>query len=201
VNASNRSGGARLPVFELSGDDHEPAATKGYVPTVVFPSSIVGTSRVRRVPFVEIVLSLALVTALILAGASARPSPEALSFRDFFESGLGPLRLSERMRRLDGKRVRMVGFMAEMESPPTGGFYLCQAPVAAGEGGGGTADLPPSAVLVVVRSAGGKVLGHRRQPLEVTGVLQLGAQVDREGRVSRIRILLDGPMPETQAAP
>jgi hypothetical protein len=65
--------------------------------------------------------------------------------------------------------------------------------VLASEGGGGTGDLPPDAVWVVVRSARGKQLAHIRRPLEVTGVLELGSQVDEAGRVSMIRILLDGP--------
>ncbi len=83
--------------------------------------------------------------------------------------------------------------MAQMESPPKGGFYLCPSPVLVTEAGGGTADLPPDAVLVVVRSAKGKELAHIQRVLEVTGVLELGPQVDEDGRVSKIRIVLEGP--------
>jgi hypothetical protein len=38
-----------------------------------------------------------------------------------------------------------------------------------------------------------KELAHIQRVLEVTGVLELGPQVDEDGRVSRIRILLEGP--------
>jgi hypothetical protein len=124
-------------------------------------------------------------------GPSTAP-PEPLSFREFFDPSPRGLKPSARLLGLQGKRVRLTGFMAQMESPPRGGFYMCASPVFATEGGGGTADLPPDTVLVVMRSAQGKELDHVQGPLEVTGVLDLGSQVDEEGRVSRIRILLDG---------
>lgn len=129
-----------------------------------------------------------LLSLLLLAGA-----PEPLSFREFFDPKARRLAPSARLLGLAGKRVRIAGFMAEMEEPPKGGFYLCPSPVFAAEGGGGTADLPPSAVFVVVSSASGKQLETLRRPLEVTGTLEIGPQVDAEGRVTRIRILLDRP--------
>jgi hypothetical protein len=134
-----------------------------------------------------------LLLAGSLLGSSAPASPEPLAFDEFFESSARELRPSARLLSLDGRRVRLRGFMAQMEEPPKGGFYLCHAPVFAAEGGGGTGDLPPDAVLVVVKSARGKELAHIPRPLEVTGVLQISPQTDEEGRVSRIRILLDEP--------
>jgi hypothetical protein len=138
-----------------------------------------------------------LVAALLLSGLP-EPSPappEPLSFAEFFDPSAQSLVPSARLRGLEGKRVRLTGFMAEMELPPKGGFYLCASPVFAGEGGGGTADLPPAAVLVVVRSAEGKTLAPLRRALEVTGRVELGPRADDLGRVSNIRILLDGPAP------
>jgi len=130
---------------------------------------------------------------LCLAQAAEPSSAAPLSFREFFEPSPQDLKPSARLLSLNGRRVRLVGYMAQMDEPPEGGFYLCSAPVLASEGGGGTGDLPPDAVWVVVRSARGKQLAHIRRPLEVTGVLDLGSQVDEAGRVSTIRILLDGP--------
>jgi hypothetical protein len=138
---------------------------------------------------------------LVYAGLLLTPDvpttspPEPLSFREFFEPSPHALQPSARLLSLKGKRVRMVGYMARTEVPPKGGFYLCSSPVVATEAGGGTADLPPDAVLVVLRSAQGKELAHIPRLLEVTGLLELGPQVDEDGRVSRIRILLDGPAP------
>jgi hypothetical protein len=124
------------------------------------------------------------------------PPPETIAFPEFFDPGPSRrgLKPSARLLGLEGKRVRMVGFMAQMEVPPKGGFFLCAAPVFAGEGGGGTADLPPDAVFVIVQSASGKELELVRGPLEVTGVLELGSRVDEDGRVSRIRIILEKPL-------
>jgi hypothetical protein len=134
-----------------------------------------------------------LVLFSLLATAQVLPAPERLSFREFFEPGPRSLKPTTRLLALEGKRVRLVGYMAQMEIPPTGGFFLCSSPVMATEGGGGTADLPPDAVLVLVHSAEGKELGHIPRPLEVTGILELGPREDQDGRVSMIRILLDGP--------
>jgi hypothetical protein len=134
-----------------------------------------------------------LVGLLLLADAATPPPAEPLRFQEFFESSPSALRPSARLHALVGRRVRLVGYMARMESPPKGGFFLCASPVLATEAGGGTADLPPDAVLVVVRSAAGRELAHIPRPLEVTGVLELGPAVDADGRLSRIRVVLDGP--------
>lgn len=135
---------------------------------------------------------------VLLLVATASPAPAApLSFNEFFESSPTALEPSARLRSLVGKRVRLVGHMARMEAPPKGGFFLCAVPVFATEAGGGTADLPPDAVFVVVRSAAGKELAHIARPVEVTGVLELGPQVDADGRLSRIRIRLDRPVTDT----
>lgn len=137
---------------------------------------------------------LVLGAVLLLApDVKAEPPPEPIAFTEFFDPapsrrGLKP---SARLLGLEGKRVRIVGFMAQMEAPPRGGFYLCAQPVFATEAGGGTADLPPDAVLVLVHSASGKELELVRGPLEVTGVLELGSREDEDGRVSLIRIILD----------
>ena len=139
----------------------------------------------------------------LFAAADAVPAadPAPLAFREFFEPASRTLKPTPRLLSLQGKRVRLVGYMAQMETPPKGGFYLCPSPVLATEGGGGTADLPPDAVLVIVRSAEGKALGHIPRPLEVTGLLELGPQEDKDGRVSTIRIVLDGPTPGASSAP
>jgi hypothetical protein len=134
-----------------------------------------------------------IVAGLCLARAAEPSSAEPLSFQEFFEPSAQVLKPSAHLLSLNRKRVRLVGYMAQMDEPPRGGFYLCRFPVFAAEGGGGTADLPPDAVLVVVKSARGKELAHVPRPLEVTGVLEIGPQVDEGGRISRIRILLDGP--------
>jgi hypothetical protein len=87
----------------------------------------------------------------------------------------------------------MIGFMAHLEQPPQGVFYLCARPIEVDEAGGGTADLPVDAVRVVVRSAAGRSVAPIGRAVEVTGKLDIGARVESDGSVSHIRLLLEGP--------
>lgn len=139
--------------------------------------------------------------AIVLTAPSGAPGPasapgpaiaaaEPLAFQELLERGPG-LAFSRRARALDGKRVRLTGFMVEMELPPRGAFYLVPHPLFADESGGGTADLPPQAVRVVVRSSRGEAIPFVARRIEVTGVLVLGNAVDEDGRVSAIRLVLD----------
>jgi hypothetical protein len=87
--------------------------------------------------------------------------------------------------------VRLVGFMAQLELPPRGAFYLVPRPVRCDESGAGTADLPPESVLVLSASSAGRVVPFLAGALELTGTLELGNQPDSEGRVSAFRLRLD----------
>jgi hypothetical protein len=123
--------------------------------------------------------------------APASPIPAAeLSFTDLLAPGpkLAP---SPKVTALAGRRVRLVGFMAELEDPPRGAFYLTARPVRCDEGGAGTGDLPLDAVRVVVRSATGEEIPFYPGAIEVTGLLDLGTQADPDGRPSYFRITLD----------
>src|SRR6202022_1749087 len=119
------------------------------------------------------------VLSLALLASDAQP----LSFKELFEASPRELKPSQKLLALQGRRVKMVGYMAQMEMPPAGAFYLASQPVVCGEGGGGTADLPPDAVRVVIRSAKGKHLEHSPRLLEVTGILELGNRVEEDGQV------------------
>ncbi|MFX7906621.1 hypothetical protein ABTK51_20115, partial [Acinetobacter baumannii] len=70
-----------------------------------------------------------------------------LRFGDIFKLPVGPTGLepSERLRELDGKTVRMVGYVASTESPAPGMFILSPLPVSiGGEDESLSDDLPPS---------------------------------------------------------
>ena len=131
--------------------------------------------------------------AATAAVSTAKPTVILLAFKEFLEVSHGDLKPTAKLLACENKRVRLVGFMAQMEDPIKGGFYLCPRPVFCDEGGGGTGDLPPESVFVIVRSAKGKVLEHKPQPLEAVGILHLGAQTDEDGHVSMIRLILDRP--------
>ena len=140
----------------------------------------------------------ALLVALFLLGPWM-PATD-LAFRELLEPTPRELRPSARLVSLQGRRVRLAGYMVRSEQPPTGGFYLCPFPVVATEAGAGTADLPPETVFVVVRSARGRVVPHTPSPIAVTGVLELGNRADEDGQVSSIRVVLDGPFPDAAGA-
>lgn len=139
----------------------------------------------------EITLAIALLAAAGGDGGPGPPRAESIAFSEFFVPSPRELRPSPRLRALEGRRVRLTGFMVRMEDPPKGAFYLAARPIACDESGAGTGDLPPEAVRVAVRSSPGATVPWVPRPLEVTGVLELGPQADESGRVSSIRLVLD----------
>jgi hypothetical protein len=124
----------------------------------------------------------------------------SIEFREFFEPGTGPLKPSARLLGLNGRRVRLIGFMAQLEAPPDGAFYLCSRPVQADESGGGTGDLPVDTVRVTVRSAKGKKIPFIARAIEITGILEIGPQAEADGTVSSIRLLLDASREDGRSA-
>jgi hypothetical protein len=119
-----------------------------------------------------------------------RPVAISISFGEFFAASKSELQPSTKLQGLSGKRVKLVGFMAQMEVKPEGSFFLVPSPVFCDEEGGGNADLPPGSVLVVVPSLADRKIPFVSGLLEVTGVLSLGNQ-EKNGQVTAIRLMLD----------
>jgi hypothetical protein len=160
----------------------------------------------RRKVVVALVGLLAVGSALVL-GASASSSSDrgrtakaaadrddvpSMQVRDLLEAG-PELRPSKAALALSGKRVRLVGYMADMELPPRGALYLVPQPVRCDEAGGGTADLPLESVLVQVASAPQRSFSHVPGPLEAVGTLYVGNETDEQGNGSNFRLKLDAP--------
>ena len=124
--------------------------------------------------------------ALILAAIAQ------LSFAQLFE-GHGELRPSKAALQLDRRRVRVEGFMARMESPPPGAFWLCRAPLDLDEAGGGTGDLPVESILVVLTPRSSRPVAPMRGPLRVEGRFEVGRKEAEDGTISLFRIVLDAP--------
>lgn len=99
---------------------------------------------------------------------------------------------SAKLEALNNHQVKLIGFMAQMEDEREGSFYLVPRPVFCDEEGGGTADLPPEAVLVIVPFRSHQKISFVPGLLEVTGVLELSAK-EVDGQVSRIRLIMDQP--------
>jgi hypothetical protein len=135
------------------------------------------------------------------ATAKRTPPAATLSFHDFFEPTPRELKPSAKLVSLNGKRVRLVGFMAHLDADHDGGeaavvpgaFYLCPHPTECAEGGAGTGDLPSSAVLVLLPRGWNRTLPFTPRALEVVGRLELGPRTEVNGQVSSLRIFLDPP--------
>ena len=127
--------------------------------------------------------------AAIASGKSAAP----LAFKDILVPTDKELKPSAKLLALAGKRVRIVGFMIDQEEPTKGTFYLWKRPVFNDESGAGIGDVPPDAILIVVRGAKNAVINHASRPLAVTGILEVGPHTEENGASSMLRILLDRP--------
>lgn len=134
------------------------------------------------------------------APPAPQPADATLQFSELFASG-AELRASDTAQQLVGKRVRMVGFMAELEQGPVGAFYLTAQPVHCDESGAGTADLPIESVKVAVPFAANKQIPHITGPLEVIGAFEVGNETDPQGFPSAFRIRLDSTLPLREPKP
>jgi hypothetical protein len=118
-----------------------------------------------------------------------------LKFADLFKLPVGPkgLEPTDKLRALDGRRVRIVGYMVQQAPPAAGGFLLSPLPVAAGDEDESLADdIPASAVYVTLPKGADTRVPMLPGLLKITGVLRVGAyEVRQAGRVAAARIELD----------
>jgi hypothetical protein len=117
--------------------------------------------------------------------------PISLDFRELVDFRNASPKLADKAMQLAGKRVKMAGYVAHLESPASGGFYLTPVPVHGDESGGGTADLPLESVFVQVRGIDAISAGVLDGAVEVSGTLAVGLAEDAEGRSSWLRITAD----------
>jgi hypothetical protein len=103
-----------------------------------------------------------------------------------------------RARALAGSRVRILGYMARQEEPSPGGFWLTSRPVECDEGGGGTADLPPGSVRVLVS---GEPPAPIDGPIAVIGVFEVGNRSSEGGAASAFRLRIDRPLSSSPPQP
>jgi hypothetical protein len=132
------------------------------------------------------------------------PGVTDLRFGEWFQLpvGRGGLEPSERLRALDGKRVRVLGYVVGEEQPTPGLFMLTARPVTLSEVADGPADdLPPATLFVhLVPIDADKVIAHQPGLLVVSGVLEIGNRDERNGRTSFARLRLDQPLPRAEPA-
>ena len=120
-----------------------------------------------------------------------------LKFREMFNLPVGPrgLEPSQKLLQLDGRAVRIVGYMVDQEQMRS--FILAPLPLKLGDEDETLADdLPPG--VVFVHRATGDNRGYKHIPglLELTGVLSVGGFAEADDRVSTVRLMLDPVMSE-----
>ena len=121
-----------------------------------------------------------------------------LKFTEFFVSPIGErgLTLTDKLRGLDGKRVRILGYMARQEQPVPGMFLFNAIPVRLNEEHYGLADdLPAATLFVFVPRNRDQVVPPTPGLMLLTGTLSVGNREEADGRISTVRLALEMPEP------
>ncbi|MGS0755766.1 hypothetical protein ACVBEH_14485 [Roseateles sp. GG27B] len=120
-----------------------------------------------------------------------------LKFGEFFTMPVGPrgLEPSAKLLALQGRQVRMLGYMARQDAADAlpGVILLTPLPVTLGDEDERYADdLPVTTVYVHLDAAPqSPVLAYLPGLLALTGRLELGSQAEADGRRSSVRLRLD----------
>ncbi len=130
------------------------------------------------------------------ARALLSPSDDVtdLKFNEFFELPVGPrgLALTQKLRSLDGKRVRILGYMVKQGDPHPGVFLFAALPLQLHDHEYGLADdLPPATIFVHLSEYKDKIVPYLAGPFLLTGSLRVGNQEEVDGRISLVRLTLD----------
>jgi len=136
----------------------------------------------------------------------------SLGFDEFFKMPVGRfgLEMTDKLKGLDGKKVRLRGFMVKEDrcrgghahNPADsdkevvkGRFMLSPAPVMVSYACFGTSDdLLPQTVFVRIPELANKPVPYSSTPLELIGTLSVGPSQEPDDRISQVRLVLD-PLP------
>jgi hypothetical protein len=128
--------------------------------------------------------------------AVSRKSITDLKFSEFFLNPVGPtgLQLTDKLKDLKGRRVRILGYMVRRENKIPGTFLLTAIPVQLHEDHYGLGDDLPAATLVVTDPVNrDNVIQHTAGLIVLSGILDVGNREESDGRISVVRLTLDSP--------
>ncbi|WP_119396086.1 hypothetical protein [Salinibius halmophilus] len=112
-------------------------------------------------------------------------SSDTIKIRELYA---GDMQFSELAKSLDGKRVKISGYMAPPLKAQADFFVLTKMPMAVCPFCESEADWPDD--ILFVRGKDTIDVIRYTEPLIVTGILELGTKVDEEtGFVSRVRVV------------
>lgn len=131
------------------------------------------------------------------------PGVTELKFNDFFRQPIGPrgLEYTDKLRSLEGRRIRILGYMARQAKPVDRCFLFTPLPLTLNEIEYGHADdLPATTLHVFTTDDAPAQTPYTPGPLLLTGKLGLGNRLESDGRTSTVRLFLDPPTPEQKQA-
>lgn len=173
-----------LVVVECFAD--QPTASKSA--TTEVHQEVATTSDIRSTEVDDATNALARLDPAIVARYSE------LSFTNIFITPAGPtgLAYTDEIRKLEGKPVRMTGYMVRTVNKDPDAFMFTRFPVATFfEEYGIVDDVPPNFAVALLKPREG--MGSAWQPFAVTvfGQLELGSRNEQDGRISYVRIRSD----------
>jgi len=138
-------------------------------------------------------ISQAFLLLISMALGTAAGPPTELRLPEIFGLvGTRGLEFSAKARGLEGRRVRVAGYMVRRDESAAGAFLLAPVPVQIDDEEYGLADdLPAATILVEVPALAGKPIPYTSRRLALTGVLRLGPRQEPDGRTSFVRLVLD----------
>lgn len=135
----------------------------------------------------------------IVHGTLPAPPPgvEELRFRDMYKMPVGDrgLEPSQRLLSLNGKRVRMIGYLVKMDDAPPGVVLLSPLPVSGPDLEDGPADdFPPQIVYVHLPDPfRERTAAWVHDLVAFEGTLEVGARDEAGSRVSNVRLIAELP--------
>jgi hypothetical protein len=145
---------------------------------------------------------LLLLPALAALCLASSPAPTEVRFTELFALPVGRrgLEPTEKLRALDGQRVRIQGWVVAQDAPLPGRFLLTETPAHLHEDESGQADdLPGATVFVFLTDDPDSVVVPGAAPLRLTGTLDVGPRLEADGRRSFVRLHVKKNPKETKA--
>lgn len=141
------------------------------------------------------------------AASALPPAPEGVThvdFSDFFQLPVGPegLEITAKIAALEGRKVRLLGYMVKQANPSPWKILLSPIPVVTREREYSQAeDLPPNVVHVFLPRDPSPIRPHTPGLFLLTGRFEVGNRAEADGRVSMFRLWLDPPAAVPAAKP
>ena len=129
----------------------------------------------------------------VAADPARSPEVVDLSFGDFYVQPIGPrgLQLTPALRRADGQRVALTGYVVDQDQPGADYVLFAARPLAMSEHADGEADDLPASTVAVLVPVGDVPKPPPGRRLRLTGRLHVGRAEHADGRISWLQLRPD----------